>query len=439
MTKNYLNEEQICCEEHYNCFIDEYKSIYKNKKTMKLDFNTKREKIFLLYGNILKYKKEKTKEDGIKNLIKILSLNISPCFIIKILNLIKNFFSDEKNKNNINVNDKNKNNGIKENNNIFKDEVFKLINNNEENKILLFNLLCHDFLDVKYNALSLILTINEYKPQEFKISFEFVKDNILPKNKLDFFNYKNYSPTSQDINILSKYCIDIINNLNTFKIYNNDYYISSSIFNFSYIYLIYIKFLNLFISYLNTHKENKYEILDILIHLNKNLNIEITLEFTNIINLYSISNNLLAKDISTFIPLLNYFMDAMIYYSNFQDNNIFLTLYNFIINMISIIKESKKKLIIIDYIIKYYSLLKNRVNDLKNNNILFNNSINNTLNKLLIKISINYMNNETLNDNYKFLIILIFILFNYIIIYNQDKSLYSSFIKKKYEYGISLI
>ena len=340
--KKNLKGEEICCEEHYNCFIDEYKNICKNKKISNNNFNTKKEKIFLLYEGILLYTKEKGKNDKIKYLFELLSLNLSPCFIIRILNLIKNILSNKiDNKKNI------------------KDETFNLIKNNEEYKILIFNLLCHEYLDVKYSALSLILTIYEYMPKEFQISFEFIKDNILPSSKLQIFNYKNFSPSSEEISNISKYCVDIMNNLNTFNIYNHDDIICTSIFNFSNFYINYNKFTDLFLSYLNNHEDNIYEILNILIYMNKNLNIDLTIELINVIKLYSLSNSLLAKNIITYIPLLNYFLDTMIYYSNIS-NFIFSSIYDFIINMISILKEDKKKLIIIEYIIKYYSLLLNR-------------------------------------------------------------------------------
>ena len=172
----------------------------------------------------------------------------------------------------------------------------------------------------------------------------------------------------------------------------------------------------------------------ILLHINKNLNIELTIELINVINLYSLSNNILTKNIFTFIPLLNYFLDTMLYYSNF-DNYIFPLIYDFVIKMISNIKENKKKLIIIEYIIKYYSLIKNRGDETKNTNIILNTTVNNVLNKLLTIICETYINKEILNDNYnyKLLINLTSILFNYIIIFNQDKTIYNVYKSKNIE------
>ena len=411
--KQYIKGEIFCCEEHYNCFIDDYKYKYKNKKLNKNGFSIMTEKIFLLYEGNIKYTKEKGKEDRIKSIIDMLSLNISPCFIIKILNLLKNLLTDDTYK---------KSNLVKEN-------IFNLINTNEEYKILIFNLLYNDFIDVKHAVLSLILAIYDYKPKEFLISFEFIKNNILPYGKLPLFNYKNFSPSSKDIQILSKYCMDIINNSNTFNIYNHDDIICTSIFNYSYIYANYTKIINLFLSYLNNNQDNIYEILDIIIHINKNLNIELTIELINDINSYSVKNNLLIKNIFTFIPFLNYFLDTMLYYSNF-DNIIFSTIYDFFINMISNIKENKKKLVIIEYIIKYYSLIKNRGDNSKNTNIILNNAVNNVTNKLLAKIATTNIIKDLLNDNYHLSVNLISILFNYIIIFNQDKAIYNSYLSK---------
>ena len=411
--KQYLKGEEICCEDHYNCFIEEYKYIYKNKKINKPDFSVKTEKIFLLYEGHLKYTKEKGNIDRIKYLIEMLALKISPCFIIKIINLLKNLFTDEVNKKNY----------------MTKDIISNLIYKNDNYKILLFNLLYSDFLDVKYSTLSLILTIYDYKPNSFLISFEFIKNNILPYKELPIFNYINFSPSSKDIQILSKYCIDIINNSNTFNIYNHEDIISSSKFNFSYIYLNYTKIINLLLSYISNNQENTYEILDILLHIIKNINIELTIELINAINLYSKSNNILTKNIFTFIPLLNYFLDTLIYYSNF-DNYIFSTIYDFFLNMIFNIKEREKKIVIIDYIIKYYSLLKNRGDERKITNILLNNDINNIIYKILNKISITYINKESLKDNYKLIINLISIMFNYIIVFNQDKSIFNAYQSK---------
>ena len=66
----------------------------------------------------------------------------------------------------------------------------------------------------------------------------------------------------------------------------------------------------------------------------------------------------------------------------------------------------------------------------KNNNVSFNIIINNTLNKLMTKMSLNYINNEAFKENYIFLTNLISILFNYIIIFNQDNSLFKAYITK---------
>lgn len=93
--KPYLKGEEICCEDHYNCFIEEYKFINKNKKINNPGFAIKTEKIFLLYEGHLKYTKEKGNIDRIKYLFEMLALKISPCFIIKIINLLKNLFTDE--------------------------------------------------------------------------------------------------------------------------------------------------------------------------------------------------------------------------------------------------------------------------------------------------------------------------------------------------------
>ena len=406
--KNYIKGEEICCEDHFNCYIDDYKNIYKNKRINKPGFSSKTGKIFLLYEGILKYTKEKGNNDRIKYLIEMLALNISPCFIINILNLIKKLFAVEVNKK-------------------IKEETFNIINSNEDYKILIFNSLNHEFIDVKYYSLSLFLTIYDYNPKDFTISFKYIKNNILPNCTLNTYNYKNFCPTLKDITIFAKYCVDKIYNLNTFNIYNHDDIICSSIFNFSFIYLNYTKIINLFLSYINNNQENIYEILDILLYIIINLNIELTIELTNSINLYSVSNNILAKNIFTFIPLLNYFLSTILYYINF-DNNVFSSIFEFFLKMIYNIKENKIKLVIIDYIIKYYSLVNNRGDKTKNKNIILNNNINIILNKLLNNISETYINKEILSSDYQFLINLISILFNYIVIFNQDKSLYNAYL-----------
>ena len=244
----------MCCEEHYNCFNDEYKINHK-RKIMEPKFALRVEKLFLLYEGVIYHSKEKNNDNCFKHLMSMLALKISPCFTISILNFIKHLFSDEINS---------KSNTKKNSSKLTKDEIFNLINKNEEYKILIFNLFLHDYIDVKYAALSLLLNLYEYKPKEFKISFEFIKDNLLPEKKFALFNYNSLSPSNEDIKILSKYCIDKVNNLNTFNIYNHEDFICSSVFTFSYIYLNYIKFINLFISFLNLHQEIKCEILDIL-------------------------------------------------------------------------------------------------------------------------------------------------------------------------------
>ena len=406
--KAYLKNEEICCEEHYNCFIEEYKKIYANRKISKPNFIIKTEKIFLLYEHILVYTKQKDNEDRIKNVIEMLGLNVSPCFIIKILNSFNNIFTNENYK-------KYKSS---------KEEFFNTINNSKKYKAIIFDLLHKDYIDIKYATLSLIFNIYNYKPKEFPLSFKFIKNNILPKSILSVYNYNNFRYSTKDINILSRYCVDIINNSNTFIIYGHDDIICRSIFNFEYIYLNYTKIINLFLSYINDNQENIYEILDILLYINKNLNIELTIELINAINLYIVTNDVLTKNIVTFIPLLNYFLDTMLYYSDF-DNYIFSSIYDFIINMLTIIKENKQKLAIIEYIIKYYSLIKNRGDEYKKTNIILNTIVNNVLNKLLTKICIIYINKKVINDNYNLFINLISILFNYIIIYNQDKTIYN--------------
>ena len=412
--KNYLKEKEICCEEHYNCFIDVYKNIYKDRKINNLGFKAKTEKLFLLYEGILRYTKEKENKDRIKYLIEMLALNISPCFIIKILILLKKIFTDN----------------INQNNNMLKKEIFKIINNNEKYKILIFNSLSHEFIDVKYYSLTLILAIYNYNPKEFIISFDFIKNNILPSKRLNTYNFKNYSNRSKDISIIAKHCANKINNLNTFNIYNRDDFICSSIFNFSFIYLYYIKIVNLFLSYINNNQDNIYKFLDILIHISSNMNIEITIELINSINAYCISDDLLAKNIFIFIPLINYLLNTLLYYIN-SNNSVFEFILDFFSNMISYIKDNKKRLTILEYIMKFFSIIKNRGESDKNINIELNNSINNIISKLLNNISETYINKNEMNNDYKFLVNLISIIFNYFIIFNQDKLLYNIYLSNK--------
>ena len=407
--KKYIKGEEICCEEHYNCFIDEYKYIYKKESINKVGFKAKTVKLFLLYEDFIKYSK-KRKEEMIKLLIELLSLNISPCFIIKIINLLENLFNNEVDK-------------------IIKDEIFNIIKNNEEYKLLIFNLLYNDYIDIKYAALSFIMTLYQYNKANFQFPFQFIKNNILPCKKLEIFNFNNFRPSSKLIHILSQICIDKINNVNTFNIYNHDNIICKTIFTFSYINFNYTKLIELLLSFINNNQEKIDEVLDILLYININLNIEITIEFIIAINKLSKSNYSLAKKIFTFIPLLNYLLDTLIFYENF-DNDIFSSIYNFIVNMVSLIIGEKKQLVIIEYIIKYYSIIKNKGEKTNNDNILLNNSINNTLNKMLTQISNTYINKDILKDNYQFLDSLISILFNYIIIFNQDKTLYDAYQSK---------
>ena len=64
-------------------------------------------------------------------------------------------------------------------------------------------------------------------------------------------------------------------------------------------------------------------------------------------------------------------------------------------------------------------------------NIELNNSINNIISKLLNNISATYINKNEMNNDYIFLVNLISILFNYFIIFNQDKLLYNIYLSNK--------
>ena len=423
----YSSGEEICCKTHYECYLDEYKPI--NVKIMEPDFNTKTGYLFLLFKSIIL--SDQVKENNYKEMVNMLAFKNSPCLIGKILEFIMEQFSQR---------DESKDKG-KENKKI-KDTIFSLFNS-KEYKIILFNLLFNEFLDIKLLTIKFIFMLYEYDKKKFNFSFKFIKENLFPKKTTVNFRYINFSPLPEDICALSEHCNNKINKMNSFNCYNHDNIICSSIFNFPYLSLYYNKFIDLFTEFLNKNLEKNEEIMDILLYLCKNLNVEITIPLiTQLISLSSI-NGKLPQKIFTNIPLLNYLLETLIYYSYYK-NSIFQCTFKFLLKIISLLKENKTKLFIIEYIIKYCSLMKNKDSIHPNSNL--NKLISKTLTNFLTKITNEYLNIEKLEKNSEFIIDLTSILFDYIAIFNQDKKLYKVYntkTKTNYIYssytGVSII
>jgi hypothetical protein len=215
--------------------------------------------------------------------------------------------------------------------------------------------------------------------------------------------------------------------MNTITCYDHDNIICYSIFNSSYLSEFYTKFINLFIEFLIHNNEKSEEILDILLYLCKNLNIETTLTLFNQLNLFDPKNVELQKKVFTFIPMLNYLFETLTYYSLYK-NDVFESTYKLIVNVVLSIKLNKLKILFIEYIIKYYSLMKNKDSILPNNNL--NIIISNTLTKFLNEVAQEYLTKEKLEKDKDVVIELTSLLFDYIAIFNQDKKLYKVFTTK---------
>ena len=404
----YSTGEEICCKTHYDCYLEEYKPT--NAKIMDPDFNTKTENIFLLFKSIVL--SDKNKEKNYKEMANMLAFKNSPCLTLKILEFLIEQFSKKKSDNKEQEKENKK----------LKDTIYALFNK-EEYKIILFNLLFSEFLDIKFTTISFIFMLYEYK-KKYNFPFNFIKENLFPKKTTVNFRYTNFSPLWDDTCSLAEHCINKIQKMNSIICYEHDNIICSSIFNFSYLSLYYTKFINLFTEFLNKYIEKYEEILDILLYLCKNLNIEASTSLFSQLNLLVETNENLPKKVFTFIPLLNYILETLTYYSSYQ-NSVFHTTYNFLLNIVISIKENKTKLFIIEYIIKYYSLMKNK--DSIQTNVNLNNIISRTLTKFLNQIANEYFNIETYAKNSEFIIDLTSILFDYIAIFNQDKKLYKVF------------
>ena len=424
----YAKREEICCKKHYDCYLEEYKPT--NCKIMEPDFNSKTENIILLFKSVVL--SDKNKEKNYKEMANMLTFNNSHCLTLKILEFIMQQFSIKKSDNKEREKENKK----------LKDTIFNLFNNEEYKKIL-FNLLFSEFLDIKYVTINFIFMLYEYDKKKFNFSFIFIKENIFPKNTTVNFRYTNFSPLPEDTCSLAEHCLNKILKMNSINCYEHDNIICFSIFNFSYISTYYTKFINLFTDFLSKNIEKCEEVLDLLLYLCKNLNIETTSSLFTQISLISVTNNNLSKKIFTFIPFLNYTLETMTYYSCYK-NIVFQSTYNFLINNIFAIEDKKTKLFMIEYIIKYFSLIKNKDSIQTNSNL--NNTIRQTLNKFLLQIASEYLNIKEYDNNSEFIIDLTSILFDYIAIFNQDKKLYKIYqtnSKTNYIYssytGVSII
>ena len=423
----YSTGNEICCKKHYECYLKEYKP--KGIKIMEPDFDTKTENLFLLLKSIILT--DKNKEKNYKDIANILPFNNSPCLTGKILEFIIEQFT-KKGEN------KEKEKECKK----VKEIIFNLFKS-EEYKIILFNLLFNEFLDIKFSVIKLVFLLYEYNKKKFDFSFKFIKENIIPKSTTVNFRYNNFSPLPEDTYSLAEHCINKILKMNTITCYEHDNILCYSVFNASYLSEFYNKFINLFIEFLVKNNEKSEEILDILLYLCKNLNIETTLTLFNQLNLFDAKNINLQKKVFTFIPMLNYLFETLTYYSLYK-NSVYESAYKLIINIVFKVKDKKLKLLIIEYIIKYYSIMKNKDSIQPNNNL--NILISKTLTRFLNEIAQEYLTVEKLEKEKDFVIELTSILFDYITIFNQDKKLYKVFTTKtkdKYIFssfsGVSLI
>ena len=416
----YSEGKELCCKKHYECYLEEYKP--KGMKIMDPDFNTKTENLFLLLKSIIL--SDKNKENNYKDIANILAFNNSPCLIGKILEFIIEEFTK-----------KGENKSQEKEFKKVRDIIFNLFSN-EKYKIILFNLLFTEFLDIKYSAIKLIFLLYEYNKKKFDFSFQFIKENIIPKNTTVNFRYINFSPLPEDTYSLAEHCVDKILKMNSITCYDHDNIICYSIFNFNYLSEFYNKFIKLFIEFLINNNEKSEEILDILLFLCKNLNIETTLTLFNQLNLFDSKNIKLQKKVFTFIPMLNYLFETLTYYSLYK-NSIFESAYKLILNITFSIKDIKLKLLFIEYIIKYYSLMKNK-DSIQPNNTL-NLLISKTLTKYLNEVAQEYLTNNKLQNekDQEFIVELCSILFDYLAIFNQDKKLYKVFTTKTKDNYIS--
>ena len=404
----YSKGEEICCKTHYECYLDEYKPT--NAKIMEPDFNTKTEYLFLLFKSIIL--SDKNKENNYKEMANMLAFKNSPCLIGKILEFIMEQFSQ-----------KSESKEKEKENKKLKDTIFSIFNR-EEYKIILFNLLFNEYLDIKYITINFIFMLYQYGKKKFTFSFKFIKENLFPKNTTVNFRYSNFSPLPEDISALAEHCNNKIKKITSIDCYEHDKIICSSTFNFLYLSLYYTKFINLLTEFLNENNEKYEEVLDVLLYLCKNLNIETTVTLFTQLSELATKNEKLIQKVFTFIPLLNYILETLIYYSNFL-NSVYQSTFKFLLNIVTSIKENKTKLFIIEYIIKYFSLMKNK--DSIQTNSSLDNLISKTLTKFLTQVAKEYLNTEIYEKNNEFIIDLTSILFDYIAIFNQDKKLYKVF------------
>ena len=407
----YSTGKEICCKKHYDCYLEEYKP--KGIKIMDPDFDTKTENLFSLLKSIIIT--DKNKEKNYKDIANILPFNNSPCLTGKILEFIIEQFT------------KKGENKEKEKEHKKVKEIIFNIWSSEEYKVILFNLLFSEFLDIKLFVIKFIFLLYEYNKKKFEFSFKFIKDNIIPKNTTVNFRYINFSPLPEDTFSLAEHCVNKILKMNSITCYEHDNIICYSIFNFNYLSEFYTKFINLFIEFLINNNEKSEEILDILLYLCKNLNIETTLALFNQLNLFDPKNVELQKKVFTFIPMLNYLFETLTYYSLYK-NPVFESAYKLILNIAFSIKYNKLKILFIEYIIKYYSLMKNKDSIQPNNNL--NIIISNTLTKFLNEIAQEYLTKEKLEKEKDFVIELTSLLFDYIAVFNQDKKLYKVYTTK---------
>ena len=113
--------------------------------------------------------------------------------------------------------------------------------------------------------------------------------------------------------------------------------------------LYYTKFINLLTEFLNENNEKYEEVLDVLLYLCKNLNIETTVTLFTQLSELATKNEKLIQKVFTFIPLLNYILETLIYYSNFL-NSVYQSTFKFLLNIVTSIKENKTSVNILEMV-----------------------------------------------------------------------------------------
>lgn len=382
--KTYNFEKKICCEDHLNA-VDEFN---REREVMVPSLNERDGHIVEIIKSLINKKDERSIND-IYLLSEYLTLDLSPCLIRNIIDIILIYFD---------------NNSSIDNNFI---ESSKL-------NVITLSLLSNDFLDIKYKTLKLISSILNLAPSLVNnFPFTYVKLNLLPKKTSS--NTLLY-PTEDDIRCLASHCYNKINLINELSC-SEDHLIFYSIYDPNYVNTSITKMFEIFIDWVKNpiFSPKMKNIFDIMIYMCKNSGIEHTTTLITNLHLVCYTNPTIAMNIANYKPLLEYVIDVIIRY-RYHQNSIHKTTLRFLCDLL--LKMSfNSRIDIVTYLTGTMSQIKFGPKNNKENKKM-NDAINDLIRTVFIKL-LSIKTTEEQGD--KLFAEIIFKAFDYLTMFNRDK------------------